>query len=54
MFILLMFFTNIPSMIVGEFASCTECEQVRLELLVGEPRRRIQLICIDPRDHDRR
>jgi hypothetical protein len=50
MFILLMFFTNIPPMIVGEFASRAECEQVRLEIFAGETTGLANAICYGPED----
>ena len=53
MIILLMFFTNMPPMILGEFASRAECEQARLEALARETSGRINFICVGPGDRER-
>lgn len=54
MIFLLAFLQVAPPIVIGEFASRMECEQARAELLAGEPRVRVQLACLGPRDHDRR
>lgn len=54
MIFLLAFLQVAPPIVIGEFASRTECEQRRAELLAGEPRVRVQLACLGPRDQDRR